>query len=243
MSIYATSFFRAPRFWLCNKKSVLAGRIVCSKVINSSYVMGHQMDEQTLNRLNCDRLQSRQIDELIGLARGLIADGAINQSEVEFLEKWLVTNLSVSQQPLIASLYERIRAILADGIADSDECIDLFATLNAFTANDISLGEVAKSTSLPLCHPAPPVFFEGKAFCFTGTFSFGERKHCEAQVVARGGAGGSLTKTTNYLVIGAYATESWKHSAFGNKIMKAVDMRSAGVPIAIISEEHWVSTL
>ena len=66
------------------------------------------MDEQTLNRLNGDRLQSRQVDELIGLARGLIADGSINQAEVEFLEKWLVTNLSVSRQPLIATLYDRV---------------------------------------------------------------------------------------------------------------------------------------
>lgn len=79
------------------------------------------MDEQTLNRLNADRLQSRQVDELIGLARGLIAGGSINQAEVEFLEKWLVANLSVSQQPLISTLYDRVGTILADGVADPEE--------------------------------------------------------------------------------------------------------------------------
>jgi len=41
------------------------------------------MDERALNRVNGDRLQSRQVDELIGLARGLIADGSINPAEVE----------------------------------------------------------------------------------------------------------------------------------------------------------------
>lgn len=201
------------------------------------------MDEQTLNRLNADRLQSRQVDELIGLARGLIADGSINHAEVEFLEKWLVTNLSVSQQPLIATLYNRVGTILADGVADLEECDDLFAALSAFTAGDATLGEAAKSTSLPLCQPAPPIIFDGKTFCFTGTFSFGQRKHCEEAVSSRGGSGGSLTKATNYLVIGSYATESWKHSSFGNKILKATEMRRAGIPISIVAEEHWARHL
>ena len=201
------------------------------------------MDEQALNRVNSDRLQSRQVDELIGLARGMIADGSINSAEVQFLEKWLVTNLSISQQPLIAALYDRVRAILADGVADPEECNDLFAALNAFTASDSELGEASEATSLPLCQPAPRVRFEGMVYCFTGTFSFGQRKHCEEAVISRGGTGGSLTKATNYLVIGAYATEFWKHSSFGNKILKAVEMRSTGASISIIAEEHWARHL
>lgn len=201
------------------------------------------MDERALNRVNGDRLQLRQVDELIGLARGLIADGSINPAEVQFLEKWLVANLSVSQQPLIATLYDRTRAVLSDGVADPEECNDLFAALSAFTAGDAELGEASKATSLPLCQPPPTIKFESMAYCFTGTFSFGQRKHCEEAVLSRGGVGGSLTKSTNYLVIGAYATESWKHSSFGNKILKAVEMRSGGAPISIISEEYWARHL
>jgi hypothetical protein len=45
------------------------------------------------------------------------------------------------------------------------------------------------------------------------------------------------------LVVGLYATESWKHSSFGTKIIKAVDMREAGAPIAIVSEAHWATHL
>lgn len=201
------------------------------------------MDEQTLNRLSGDRLQSRQVDELIGLARGLIADGAINSAEVEFLETWLAANLAISHQPLITTLYDRVRTVLADGIADPDECHDLFAALTAFTAGDIELGEASKATSLPLCDPMPPIVFDGMAYCFTGTFSFGQRKHCEQAVASRGGLCGSLTKSTDVLVIGAYATESWKHSSFGNKILKAVEMRGFGLPISIVSEAHWVKHL
>lgn len=52
-----------------------------------------------------------------------------------------------------------------------------------------------------------------------------------------------MTQKTDVLVIGMYATESWKHSAFGTKIIKAVDMRESGVPISIVSEEHWMKYL
>jgi NAD-dependent DNA ligase len=201
------------------------------------------MDEQQLNRLNNDRLQSRQVDELIGLARGLIADGSINNAEVEFLQSWLLNNLSISHQPLIATLYHRVGEILADGVADPDECADLLAALTRFTAGDAELGEAAKATTLPLCDPAPSLSFAGRRYCFTGTFSFGQRRHCEQAVESRGGSVGSLTRQTDFLVIGAYATDSWKHSSFGQKIMKAAEMRESGEPISIVSEEHWTKSL
>ena len=46
------------------------------------------MNTALLNRLGADRISSRQIDELIGIARGIAADGPLNQTEVEFLHKW-----------------------------------------------------------------------------------------------------------------------------------------------------------
>jgi hypothetical protein len=47
------------------------------------------MGGEFLNRVGGERISARQFDELIGLARGIGADGMLNQSEVEFLQKWL----------------------------------------------------------------------------------------------------------------------------------------------------------
>jgi NAD-dependent DNA ligase len=196
-------------------------------------------EEQRHNMFGYDRITSRQVDELVGLVRGIAADGKINQAEVEFLQKWLAANMVISDMPLIRKLYGRINTVLADGIADDEECRDLLDTLNSFSNRDFELGEVLKSTSLPLCNPAPVLTFTGYRYCFTGTFNFGGRKDCELAVGVRGGTAGSLTQKTNFLVIGMYATESWKHSSFGTKILKAVDMREDGVPLAIVSEDHW----
>ncbi len=200
-------------------------------------------DEEFFNAVGGERIASRQIDELIGIARGLTADGLLNQPEVEFLQKWLAANVGISGQPVIRTLYDRVGQILADGIADPEECRDLLSTLNALADRDFELGEVLKATTLPLCNPAPALRIAGQAHCFTGTFNFGGRRQCEQAVISRGGTSGSLTRRTDVLVIGVYATESWKHSSFGNKILKAVEMRDEGVPICIVSEEHWVTHL
>jgi len=200
-------------------------------------------DEAFYNRVSSDRLESRQVDELIGIARGLIADGELSQAEVEFLEKWLAANLSITHQPLIRSLYKRVHEILADGIVDQNEKAELFETLDKLANRDFELGEVLKPTSLPLSEPAPALTFRGMRYCFTGTFNYGQRKYCEQAVVERGAKAGGLSTQTNVLVIGAYATESWKHSSFGNKIMEACEMRDAGLPISIVAERHWVTFL
>jgi len=200
-------------------------------------------NEKQLNAYGRERITDRQVDELTGLARGLCADGVLNQLEVEFLEKWLATNVEVTGNPVISTLYSRIVEMLSDGVADEAEREELLQALNDFSGNDFELGEALKSTTLPLCDPAPSLTFPGRSYCFTGTFSYGRRPVCEQAVFDRGGSCGSLTRKTDVLVIGIYATESWKHSAFGHKIIKAADMRDTGVPIAIVSEEHWVRHL
>lgn len=200
--------------------------------------------EQFCNQVGGERISARQIDELIGLARGIACDGVVTQAEAEFLQKWLAANSSISDQPLVHTLYARINDVLADGVLDADEAADLLHVLNEFANRDFELGEVLKSTTLPLCAPPPaPLTFQNRSYCFTGTFNYGNRRACESAVTARGADCGPLRKSTDVLVIGLYATDSWKHSSFGTKILKAAEMRSEGVPISIVSEEYWTQYL
>lgn len=192
---------------------------------------------------NRARVDDRQINELIGLAHGIIADGAVNQAEVEYLFKWIATNAALTDNPVINLLYTRVNNILDDGSLDPEEATDLLETLTRFSAGDFEVGEALKATSLPLCDPAPELKFYRSSFCFTGTFAFGSRKECENAVLERGGTPGSLTQKTSYLIIGAYATDSWSHSVYGRKIEKAVGMRTNGIPISIVSENHWVGQM
>lgn len=191
------------------------------------------------------RLDDRQITELVGLARGLIADGQLNDSEIEYLEKWLVASEGITSNPIVADLVRRIAEARADGEVDENERADLHAVLSKLTGSeDFEIGEALKSTTLPLCEPNPEVKFQGQRFAFTGTFVYGSRKDCETAVTERGGKVGSVRMDTAFLVIGQYASDEWVQSSYGRKIEKAVEYRDTrGLPLHIISEELWQSHL
>lgn len=202
------------------------------------------MEEKHKNSLGRPRLDQRQIDELIGIARGILADGYLDDREVEFLRTWLGSNLHITKNSLLKNLYDRIEEVLADGVVDPEERADLISTLTAFCNPNFEIGEALKATSLPIDSPEPEILFPEKRFCFTGTFVYGSRSQCKQAVRDRGGIEGSLTQKTDFLVVGEYATDSWKHSSYGLKIEKAVAYRDEkGLPIAIISETHWRSRL
>jgi NAD-dependent DNA ligase len=205
--------------------------------------MAGQPDERFLRTVNAQRLQLRVVDELIGMAKAIVADNVLNNAELEYLVRWLVANREITSDPLVAILFRRIEAMLADGIFDDDERAELLETLRAFGSETMEMGEVMKSTSIPFTAPAPQLSFEGVRYCFTGTFKHGTRAECEATISKRGGMAGSLTKDTDALVVGYYATESWLHSSYGRKIMKAADLLGAGHPIVIVSEDHWAAHL
>ncbi|QUE77998.1 BRCT domain-containing protein [Stutzerimonas stutzeri] len=191
------------------------------------------------------RIDKRSVDALIGLAAGIAADGQINQQEAEFLESWIATNLAHLEDPVINLLYRRLSDMLADGVLDAEESVELLSTLRSFaglSAVGLSVTNNAfnSPTDLPLCRPVPELEWNGRLFVFTGVMAYGPRKDCESLVIARGGQIGSgVSKKIHYLVIGTVGNDQWLHGTYGTKIKKAVELRDAGAPIAIVSEEHW----
>ena len=94
--------------------------------------------------------------------------------------------------------------------------------------------------------PAPEVVFEGRSFCFTGIFVFGDggRDQCEAAVQARGGmCYKHATRDLSYLVVGSFAEPAWAFQSYGRKIETAIELKSHGSNCKIISEEHWTKFL
>lgn len=200
------------------------------------------MDIELFTKYNRKNIQDRQIDTLIGLSKGLLADGSVNQKEAEYLHNWLVQNRHASDNPMIQNLFERIDLMLEDGILDDEESHDLFALLGSLTGESGAIGEVPKTTTLPIDLPMPSITFNGSTFLFTGTFVFGTRKQCQDLIISLGGINAkSVSKNVNYLVLGDYVTSSWAHESFGRKIEKAMKYREEGVPLAIITEKHWLS--
>ena len=129
---------------------------------------------------------NRQIDTLIGLCKGILADGEVKQSEVEFLHGWIIANTAeVADNPVFHGLFATVEKVLADGVLDPDETLEIRGLLEGITGSPVELGEILKSAHFPVDDPAPPVRFAGHTFLFTGTFAYGDRKQCERAGIAR----------------------------------------------------------
>lgn len=193
---------------------------------------------------NQQRIEDRGISELIGIARGLVADGVVNEQEAGFLVQWLRENSHLTCWPFDV-LNRRIVTMLGDGVIDAGEREELCSVLKSLIGEKPVAENIASfASTLPLTQPEPPIIFEGRTFCFTGKFAFGQRKDCEAAVARLGGEPQSkVTTRLDYLVIGFLGNEDWMHSSFGRKIQQALDFNAKGRGISIVSEDAWAQAL
>lgn len=194
-------------------------------------------------KFNRKSIDDRQIDTLIGISKGLVADGKVDQVESEFLLSWLIQCRQTTDNPVIINLLNKVDSMLEDGVLDPDESKELLSLLHKITGDPSEIGELAKTTSLPINSPAPEVTFQDMSFLFTGTCAYGTRKQCQEATESLGGTNAKgITKKLNYLVLGTYVTDSWAHESYGRKIEKAMQYRAEGVPLIIVTEEHWINS-
>lgn len=193
-------------------------------------------------QFNRKRIDDRQIDTLIGLSKGLVADELVNQSEAESLLNWLVQNRQATENPIVVNLLEKVSSMLEDGVLDEDESTELLELLRQISGEPSEFGELSKTTTLPVDDPMPEIQFEGAKFLFTGTCAYGARTHCHLATEQLGGViVRNVSKALDYLVLGSYVTDSWAHETYGRKIEKAMQYRDDGISVAIVTEEHWAN--
>lgn len=205
-------------------------------------------DETRLVGYNKGRVQTRDIDELLGICRGLIADDEINANEIRFLARWLEGQSHIHNDWPTDLLIRQLAEILADGKIEPHELISFAETIRSIIGEKVIDGpgecHAVTSCELPYCNPQPQIAFEGQSFCFTGKFVFGTRDKCEKAVVRHGGIIKSgVVNDLDYLVIGFLSNPNWAHTSYGRKIEGAMALKSSGKKISILSEEHWVNSL
>lgn len=197
--------------------------------------------------MTASRREDRTVDELVGLCRGILADGDVSTQEAMFLQDWLRRNAHCAHRYPFSILLHRLADALRDGVVDEDEereLIEAIVKLVGGEANgEFESQSASLSSSLPLDNPAPSID-HASPFVVTGTFAFGPRASVMEAISSRGGlVASSVSKKVRFLVIGEVGSRDWIHSSYGRKIEKAVELRDAGVPIAIVSERHWASHL
>ena len=193
---------------------------------------------------NTKPMADRQIDQLIGLAQGILADGIVSQAEAKMLQSWLRMNHR-TDNPYMSRLLDQVEQVLEDGVLDEDEGRELRDALMNWTGGGGTDGEESTTASLPLDPDPRTVRIAGNIFVFTGTGVFGTRKMMQDATIRAGGSvERSITMRTNFVVLGTYVTPAWAHQSFGRKIEKAMEYRDRkGTGVRIVQEEDWVQAL
>lgn len=210
--------------------------------------MGFAIDRREAPRahITAARRQDRAVDELIGVCRGILADGVLNSTEAAFLLHWLERHREFAESFPFNALYPRVHDALADGVLDLDEEHDLLGALLSAVGGETAAdgGSNSLSTELPFDHPCPTIRYSGCGFVLTGTFEFGSRSDVKCAIESRGGAvAGAVSGRTNYVIVGEVGSRDWVHSSYGRKIQYAVELRAQGGYVAIVPERHWATSL
>lgn len=180
---------------------------------------------------------------LQGICHGILADGIITDKEIYDLQNWLNENEYLNTYYPYDEIRSLIISVLSDSIIDNEERTILMAYFNQFvTIQDDEIRQKIKDSTVDvtisgLCTSEPDVIFEGRTFCITGVLQRGNRENLQRDIIKLGGIPTeSISKKTDYLIVGDNGNPAWAFSCYGRKVEKAINLRKEGHTIILIHE-------
>lgn len=189
------------------------------------------------------------IQRLHGIMRGILADNEITEKEVIQLDKWLEVNRHLVGIYPYDELSSLILSILEDHIVSEEEkdILKVFFSefINENETSTINFDEINKlkenTPFVGIMTSDPEVSFINKKFCISGKFKDYKRSDISKMISELGGDfSSSVTKDTNYLVVGTDGNQSWAFSCYGRKVEQATELRKHGNEIQILREEDFI---
>jgi NAD-dependent DNA ligase len=186
----------------------------------------------------------QSLGELLGVARGLMADEELSDSEIHFLHNWLEDRYAMTSSFPGNVIHERIKEVLEDGVITEEERSHLVETLNMLIEDRLDdLAEQVDLTELWF-DDVGLIDFNKKNFCLTGNFVYGPKEVCQTAIEKRGGVVTSLVgDDSEYLVVGGLGVDEWRSGGLGTKIESAMRLRAGRKSLKIIPEDSWVANL
>lgn len=194
-------------------------------------------------------VSTSSIQFLNGLVHGIMADKEISDGEIQTLRLWLDANDFLQGTYPFDELCSIIHTIMEDKIITEDERNGLLAFMSnlvdfkdSYNLVEADFAELRSKYSIGgICAYCPELEIVGKTFCFTGESYRSTRAEIKAEIERIGGIfRTSVTKSTDYLVVGNAGNPCWAYSCYGRKIEEAMALRKAGAKVQIINEtDFW----
>ena len=186
----------------------------------------------------------QSLGELLGLARGLMADEELTNSEIRFLHDWLEERHLMTSSFPGNIIHKRIKDVLEDGVITEEERSHLVDTLNMLINDQLEdLAEQVDLTELWF-DEVGLIEFDNARFCLTGNFVFGPREVCKTAIEQRGGiVKPKVGDEIHFLVVGSLGVDEWRTGGLGTEIERAMRLRATGKEVKIIPEDSWIALL
>lgn len=185
------------------------------------------------------------IQRLHGVLGGIIADGVITKTELIGLREWQTEHEHLKTRWPYDEIDSVITGVMADGVIDDDEhkmLLSLFSDfISIYDDKTISSPPIIINNSIKgLCAVCPEIRFEGSTFCFTGASSKFKRHEFEKLVSNLGGKSAkNISRSVDYLIIGADGNPCWAYSCYGRKVEAAVNLRKEGHSLVLVHENDF----
>ena len=186
----------------------------------------------------------QSLGELLGLARGLMADQELTDSEIHFLNEWLDDRYVITSSFPGNVIHDRIKEVLEDGVITEEERSHLVSTLNMLIEDRLDdLAEQVDLTELWF-DEVGLIEFNQARFCLTGNFVYGPQEVCQSAIEQRGGiVYPAVSDELHFLVVGGLGVDEWRTGGLGEAIEDAMRRRARGEAVKIIPEDSWVAHL
>lgn len=171
------------------------------------------------------------IDISLGFVAGICANNQINDKEVAQLKTFLNSDCLLRESWPFNEVFQ----FISNKKLNKNKLLIL---LNGITGNRFFETGSAETLAISLPFDGCNIkSFKGSLICFTGKFSFGNRKECEEVAIAnQADVHTKVVKGLDYLVIGENSSRDWIFGSYGRKIQKAISFKNKGERIKIISE-------
>jgi hypothetical protein len=245
--------------WWCDKHEFLANRNPFNDLITNIQVIisDNVVTEEEIKDMKwvCDKFKdgfeyydefTSDLQVLQGICHGILADGIVKDKEITELYHWLSENQHLATYYPYDEITSLITEVLSDGKIDEEERKLLKRYFNEFVnLSDVALQEkineeVREVRIGGICSKVSDIRFIDNQFCFTGTSTRSSRSEIAELIEEYGGKYvNSVSRKTNYLIVGDDGNPCWAFACYGRKVEKAINLRKQGTQIIIVHENDF----